>query len=233
MQHHHHHQQPNAITQPMMRHQNQYPNITTNMIIPLSQICSHCSSYILTPRKGASVLEISESSANPGAMDWLAFIDFTLYHLPNLARPAPTLCMKQSYQFPQHYTVHGTVPATRSSVLELERSTAFSNIQNHVWRGPQISRVQSQDSLNLTRSITYYHHQTHMNQFNSKREELPTPKSCNYHARYSDARKRWEALPLQSIKARVSSTSIYAYICYHGGSNFGNHASKSRSRSSP
>jgi hypothetical protein len=96
-----HHQQPNAIAQPMMQHQNQYPNIITNMIInPLPQICSHCSSYILTHRKGAPVLEISESATNPGAMDWLAFVDFMLYHLPNLVRPAPTLCMKQSYQFP-------------------------------------------------------------------------------------------------------------------------------------
>jgi hypothetical protein len=75
----HHHQQPNAITQPMMQHQNQHPNIITNMIInPLPQIGSHCSSYILTLRTGAPVLEISKSSANPGAMDWLSFVDFTL-----------------------------------------------------------------------------------------------------------------------------------------------------------
>ena len=63
----------------MMQHQNQYPNIITNMITnPLPQTGSHCSLYILTPRTGAPVLEISESFANPGAMDWLSFADSTL-----------------------------------------------------------------------------------------------------------------------------------------------------------
>lgn len=76
---------------------------------------------------------------------------------------------------------------TSSSVLELERGTAFSNIRNHVWRGPQILRFHKPrlcglEQVNFSLRSPNAHEPIQFLTWKS-------PKSCNYHARYSDPRK--------------------------------------------